>query len=95
MLVFPLIELHLGGDGLEGEGEFGPEIEGAEGDLAIEVAVLGEGPLGAADGFTFGALDSVAEDAAGTEEEGQGVEVGAKLLLTDLGDVFGEGVELK
>ena len=76
MQVFPLVELHLSGDGLEGDGEFGAEIEGAEGDLAVEVAEFGEGPLGAADGFALGAFDGVAEDAAGTEEKGQGVEVG-------------------
>jgi len=50
---------------------------------------------GVADRFALGALHGVAEDAAGAEEEGHGVEIGAKLLLGDLGDILGERVEME
>jgi hypothetical protein len=95
MQVFPIVELHLGGYGLEGEAEFGAEIEGPDGDLTVEVAKFSEGAVGPADGFPLGALHGVAQNAARAEEEGKGLEVGAKLLLAKLGDVLGEGVEVE
>ena len=73
----------------------GRRSKGRSGDFAIEFAQFGEGAVGAADGFALGAFHGIAEDAAGAEEEGHGVEVAAKLLLAELGDVFGEGVEVE
>ena len=92
--ILPFVELHLRGDGFEREAEFGPKVEGADGDTAIEVLQFGGSAIGPADGFPLGAFDGVAQDAAGAEEEGHGIEVPAELLLAGFGHVFGEGVEL-
>src|SRR5579863_5186433 len=94
MPIFPLVELHLGGRGFDGAGEFAAQIEGAAADADERFAQGGEVLLGIGNRFASGPFYAVAEDAAGAEQRREGVEIGAQLLAAEVGNFAGEVVAL-